>query len=434
MARVAVLGTGMAAFGAAYRLRHEPHEVVLYDKNTFYGGHTASFRHAEGFTFDMGPHVSFTKDERIQQLLADNVDGEFEIVQYRVNNYWRGYWLPHPAQCNLYGLPAEIVVQVIADFVSQRDAPSEVRSYQDWLIRSYGRIFAELFPAIYTEKYHTTPAANMTTDWIGPRMYRASLEEMLRGALSPATRNVHYVTDFRYPSRGGFVTYLEKWAAGTKIELDHEAIRIDPHSRTVWFGNGRQEQFDAIISSVPLPELVPMIDRVPADIRAAADRLACTGCVLVSLGVDRADLSPAHISYFYDRDIVFTRASFPHMMSVRNAPAGCGSIQAEIYFSRKYKPLSGQPGDYVELTIRDLIRCGVLQANDRILFRDAQLCEYANIIFDFDRGTALGAVHGYLDSIGIAYCGRYGEWGYLWTDESFKSGEMAAGRALAALR
>ena len=42
-----------------------------------------------------------TKDERIQQLLAENVDGEFEIVQYRVNNYWRGYWLPHPAQCNL---------------------------------------------------------------------------------------------------------------------------------------------------------------------------------------------------------------------------------------------------------------------------------------------------------------------------------------------
>jgi hypothetical protein len=66
----------------------------------------------------------------------------------------------------------------------------------------------------------------------------------------------------------------------------------------------------------------------------------------------------------------------------------------------------------------------------KVLFRDAQLCEYANIIFDRDRGAALG----YLDAVGIAYCGRYGEWGYLWTDESFKSGEMAAGRALAALR
>ena len=46
--------------------------------------------------------------------------------------------------------------------------------------------------------------------------------------------------------------------------------------------------------------------------------------------------------------------------------------------------------------------------------------------------AALKTVHGYLDDLGIAYCGRYGDWGYMWTDESFKSGEQAAERALAA--
>ena len=55
---------------------------------------------------------------------------------------------------------------------------------------------------------------------------------------------------------------------------------------------------------------------------------------------------------------------------------------------------------------------------------------YANIIFDLDRAAALKTVHGYLDDIGIAYCGRYGDWGYMWTDESFKSGELAAEKAL----
>jgi hypothetical protein len=60
------------------------------------------------------------------------------------------------------------------------------------------------------------------------------------------------------------------------------------------------------------------------------------------------------------------------------------------------------------------------------------LLPYANIIFDLERAAALKIVHGYLDEIGIAYCGRYGDWGYLWTDESFKSGESAAERALSA--
>jgi hypothetical protein len=35
-----------------------------------------------------------------------------------------------------------------------------------------------------------------------------------------------------------------------------------------------------------------------------------------------------------------------------------------------------------------------------------------------------------LDDVGIDYCGRYGEWAYLWTDESFVSGERAVERAL----
>ena len=76
-------------------------EPVLYDKNPYPGGHTASFAHPSGFVFDDGPHVSFTEDERLQELLAANVGGDFEAVRCRVNNYYRGHWIKHPAQCNL---------------------------------------------------------------------------------------------------------------------------------------------------------------------------------------------------------------------------------------------------------------------------------------------------------------------------------------------
>ncbi len=62
------------------------------------------------------------------------------------------------------------------------------------------------------------------------------------------------------------------------------------------------------------------------------------------------------------------------------------------------------------------------------------LLRYANIIFDHERTAALRTVHGYLDDLGIAYCGRYGDWGYMWTDESFISGENAAQKALHRLR
>src|SRR5712671_591403 len=138
------------------------------------------------------------------------------------------------------------------------------------------------------------------------------------------------------------------------------------------------------------------------------------------------------MTYFYDADICFTRLSFPHMLSPNNVPPGAGSIQAEVYFSKKYRPLQDSPAAWIEPVIRDLRKCGLLRDDDRILSRGAHLVPYANVIFDLERAAAVKTVHGYLDDIGIAYCGRYGDWGYMWTDESFISGERAAESALSA--
>lgn len=431
MTNIVVLGSGMAGFGAANRLRTEGIRPVVYDKNSYYGGHTASFRDQKGFLFDLGPHISFTKDPRIQSLFAEYVDQKYEAVQINLNNYWRGLKITHPVQLHMNKLPHDLIVEIIADFVKEQHAPERhIANYEDWLIASYGRRFAELFPMTYTRKYHLTSAANMTTDWLGPRMYRPSLEEMLRGALAPWTPDVHYITNFRYPTNGGFLSYLRDLPRIVDLKLEHEVVAIDPRQKTLRFSNGVTSGYDALVSSIPLPDIIPMIADTPQDIVDASQRLACSTCVLVNVGVDRADLSEAQITYFYDEDICFTRLSFPHTLAVSNAPPGSGSIQAEVYFSSKYRPLTQSLDDLVDLVVGDLRRCGTLREEDQILSRHARVVRYANVIFDLDRTEALKTVHGYLDDIGIAYCGRYGDWGYMWTDESFISGERAAQSAL----
>ena len=433
MPNIVVLGSGMAGFGAAYRLHAEGITPVMYDKNHYYGGHTASFRNESGFLFDVGPHISFTKDTRIQNLFAESVDQQYETLPISLNNYWRGHWPQHPVQLHLHGLPEDVVVKVISDFVEERQKPEQpIKNYADWLISSFGRSFAELFPMQYTRKYHLTTAENMSTDWLGPRIYRPSLEEVLRGALSPSAPHVHYITHFRYPSAGGFVNYLKKFLPLGNLKLNHELVSIDARAKQLRFSNGHNTTYDGLVSSVPLPDLVRMIEGAPQDVLDASRRLACSTCVLVNLGIDREDLSQAHMTYFYDEDVCFTRLGFPHMLSARNAPPGTGNIQAEVYFSKKYKPLTGSPDAWIEPVIRDLRRTGVLRENDRVLSKAAVLLPYANIIFDLDRAAALKIVHAYLDDLGIAYCGRYGDWGYMWTDESFKSGELAAERTLCA--
>ncbi len=432
MTNIAILGTGMAGFGAAHAAHEAGVRAVMYDMHDHIGGHTASYAFPGGWTFDEGPHVSFTEDARIQELLAANVDGKYESYGTRVNNYWKGHWIKHPAQINLHGLPTDLVTKILLEFVevSQRREPPIIRNYEDWLRASFGNTFSETFPMEYTIKYHTTTAANMNAAWIGPRLYRPKLEELFRGALQPRSDDVHYIAGFRYPTRGGFVQYLEPFRRIADIRLNHQVTGIDPKRKRLRFRNGNVAEYDGLVSSIPLPELVPMIDDAPADVVDAASRLACSEAVVVSLGIDRPDLVDAHWSYFYDRDVFFTRLSTPHLQSPHNVPPGCGSLQAECYYSKKYRPIDRRPEDCIEPVIADLRRCGVLRETDKILFRHAMHVPYANVIFDLESTPAATAVHGYLDDIGIGYCGRYGDWAYIWTDQSFVSGEAALRKVL----
>jgi protoporphyrinogen oxidase len=432
MKRIAILGTGMAGFGAAHAAHTAGVRPVMYDMHDHIGGHTASYEFPGGWTFDEGPHVSFTDNTRIQDLLAANVEGKYEAFATKVNNYWQGHWIKHPAQINLHGLPPDLVTKIMMEFVeiSQRTEEPTIRNYEDWLRASFGNTFSETFPMEYTVKYHTTTAANMNTEWIGPRLYRPKLEEVFRGALQPKSDDVHYIAGFRYPTHGGFVSYLHPFRKIADIQLDHRVVKIDPKERVIYFANGAKADYDGVVSSIPLPELVPMIAGAPRDVVEAAERLACSEAVIVNLGVDRADLVDAHWSYFYDRDICFARLSTPHLQSPNNVPPGCGSLQAECYYSKKYRPLNQRPEDCIDQVIADLKRCGVLRETDKILFRQAMHIPYANVIFDLESMPATKLVHGYLEDIGIGYCGRYGDWAYIWTDQSFVSGENALQKVL----
>ena len=249
----------------------------------------------------------------------------------------------------------DLTTEILQDFINAPEISNaeNISSYDEWLVGSFGSKFAETFPMQYAVKYHTTTASNMTTDWLGPRLYRPQLEEVLRGALSSNTSDVHYISRFRYPSIGGFTSFLNQFLHQADLRLLHEVVRIDPKRRIIQFANGVLEGYDHVISSIPLPDLVEMVDQVPPDVREAAGRLACTTCVLVNIGIDREDISSAHWTYFYDQDFFFTRLNFPHMLSPNNTPSGTGSIQAEVYYSDKYRPLDRKPQDCIDPVIQD---------------------------------------------------------------------------------
>lgn len=428
---IIILGGGVAGLGAAYHFREKSIKSIIFDKKNYYGGKTASFT-KDGFTFDRGPHISFSKDKKIKELFAKNVNNKYLSLDAGANNFWKGYWIKHPAQVNLHGLPVDLVTTILMEFIETNNINDnkEIKTFKEWLYASFGKTFAETFPMKYGVKFHTTSAENMSTDWLGPRLYKPKMDEVIHGALSKETKDVHYISDFRYPEKGGFVSFLKKFIKDSEIKLDHNLLEIDNELKSLTFENGKVYEYDYLISSIPLPHLIPKIKNIPKNVLKAANELTCSKCVLVNVGIDRDDISETVWSYFYDEEIIFSRVNFPHMQSPNNVPENCGSIQVEIYFSDKYKPLNQQPEEFIERTIMDLKKCGLIKESDKLLYKDAQFIEFANVIFDLDTKKNLKIVHEYLDSVNIKYCGRYGEWAYIWTDQSFRSGMSAAKKVI----
>jgi protoporphyrinogen oxidase len=419
-----VLGGGFAGLASAQRGCERGFAVDLFEKRGYLGGHASSSM-VEGFVFDEGPHVSFTKIPQIKRLLEDGVQGKFIEFASVVNNYFKGQWVKHPVQAHMFGLPGDLVTKCILGFIEANREFEDAKPtrYSEWLVSNFGKPFSEEFPYRYTRKYWTVEPSEMTTDWIGPRMYRPNLEELIRGAVELVQENKHYIPEFRYPETGGFGSYANALLSDANYHLGWDVEAIDPVQKSIRFSNGESVEYESLVSSLPLTELVPRILGAPQEIRDAADRLVCTSVALVDVGVGRNEgFPPGHWQYFYDEDICFARSSYPHLLSPHNVPEGCGSIQVEIYYT-KHKPLGY--ANVLDRAMEDMIQCGMLHKGDDIRMSQVRFVKYANVLFNHDRLIYLPKIEKYLDSIGIRRCGRYGLWNYHWTDESIVSGYEA---------
>lgn len=420
---VVVLGAGVSGIAAAYRLEERGTETTVYEAASNWGGLCGSFA-VNGFRFDTFAHISFDSDtyEWFENQTAHNTFASKAL------NYDRGRWLRHPLQEHLYDLPVEERVEIIESFVMRHEDDAERSNYGQWLRAAYGDVFAERYPYRYTNKYWTVEPEDLETKWISGRVQKLTLERMLRGAMDGSLEAVHYSKMANYPKKGGFQAFLAPMAERVNVRAGKCAVSIDPIRREIFFSDGDAISYDRLISTIPLPNLCAILRGAPKTIRQAAAALHYTSGVTVSVGLSKKSVSPAAWFYVYDHDLLPSRISSPSWFSADNTPEGCGSLQAEVYYST-FSPRGMTLPEVERQCIRDMVRMGLFEENE-VLLTDVREYPYANIIFTKEIYEARDLIHGYLAEIGIDWAGRFGEWDYLWMGQSLKSGFSAAERIL----
>jgi protoporphyrinogen oxidase len=416
-----IIGAGIAGLGAAHALKLKGEDSLVLEKNETWGGLCGNFE-INGFRFDRFVHLSFAKDERVNDIFFQT-----PFLRHIPNpsNIYHRQWIKHPAQNNLYPLPEDEKKLIIDDFL-KRKAVDEVMkeknaNYEDWLRCQFGDYFAEHFPMVYTRKYWMKEAKELRTEWIGGRLYQPSVEEVIAGSKAEDSRVTYYAKEMRYPTHGGYRAFFEPLAREAHIQYHTHVTSIDPSLHQVMDSEGRTYKYKRLITSAPpLSELAQIVKGAPESVLRAAEKLECTCGYHISVALKTKRIPPYLWWYVYDEDILTARVHSPSIKSPNNVPEGCSSLQMEVYCKE---------GQYTEQQLLDgtvgkLVKLGIIHEED-ILFTHIGFERYANIIFTEPIYEARKIVRDYLSSVGIETIGRFGEWDYLWSDQALMSGLKA---------
>ncbi len=409
-----ILGAGIAGLGAALRARELNIQYEIFEAKASAGGLLDNFV-IDGYRFDNAVHLSFASEDKVRNI--------FDKTPYFSHspdavNFETDKWLKHPVQNNLYPLSATEKVTLIESLI-QRPESELADNYESWLIHQYGQEIANRYPMRYTRKYWQCNADELSVSWIGNRLRRAKLSEILYGAFTDNTPNDYYTKEMRYPKEGGFKSFIQPLIDESIINYNHEVIEVNLCEKRIKFSNGTIVNYKNLINTLPLPLFIDLCGvSVPTIVKESANKLEATSLDLISVGFNKAIIKDLWF-YIYDEDILASRAYSPSVKSQDNVPEGCSSLQFEIY----------NPGRNSQYTVDELKKnviyamgkMGIARDED-IVFLHHKRLPWGNVVFKKGMEEYREIVREYISNNKVKSAGRFGEWDYLWSNQSMLSG------------
>lgn len=420
--RIGILGGGLSGLSLQRFLEHES-EVL--EKEERVGGLCRTF-YKDGFYYDIGGHILFSKDDRItaftQGILEDNINN------CRRNNkiLYKGRYVKYPFENGLGMLDKEEVFECLLGYLNN-DHP-DPRNFEEWILHTFGDGISEKYLIPYNRKIWKAPLKEMGTEWVD-RIPKPPLEDVIKSAVGIETEGYTHQLFFDYPARGGIealVKAIVEKDAG--ITTGYEVKKISRKGRAYIVSDGKTEkEYDRIVLTFPVKEAVRCIANVPESILRAAAALRHNSVRIVLVGVNNESLLDKTAVYIPDPSVTAHRICYMGCFSGNNVPVGKSSLIAEISACRGHELYEMSDASLMETVVNDLDRLGIVRKNE-IAATSVTNIEYGYIVYDLNYKTNLDMVKSYLSSMGMEMLGRFGEFDYINMDEVIRRSMSMAGR------
>jgi protoporphyrinogen oxidase len=403
---------------------------VLVELQECVGGHARSQRR-DGYTFDVTGHWLHLRDPRVQALVARLFrPGELIEIERRASVLSHGAQLPYPFQANLYGLPLEVVQECLVGFVEAREAAAcgngpEPRTFEEYAIARFGRGIARHFFIPYNTKLWGMHPNRLTPGWVSRYIPLPEVDQLIGGAIGLQQQGLGYNPRFLYPKAGGIDALpkallhglLDRGTGELRTKTDVE--EVDPlHKRLKLAGVSDWLHYDALISTIPLPELILRIPQAPARIRRLAADLRWVSWRYLNVATRTPPPADYHWVYVPEEQYPFFRVGIFSNAVPSMAPPGGGSLYVEL--TERTGPLN------MTEVLQALTHARAITAPSDVAFAELHEIQYAYVVFDDAYEAATHTIHQWLQRVVVRSCGRYGAWIYNSMEDSIIQGMEAA--------
>ncbi|MBI5244173.1 MAG: FAD-dependent oxidoreductase [Elusimicrobia bacterium] len=420
---IAILGGGLAGLAVGRRLKEKGVPFILLEKLPAVGGLCRTERRG-GFSWDLGPHAFYSKDP---QAMAYFTELPLEYHRHkrdvRICHHGPGkriYEVGYPFENGLCDLPPAHKLECAAGYcwASWTKGPGEFRNLEHWIREGLGRGISRFFMTPYNGKIWNLPLSRISMDLVSRKIEPERPWAVIRNSFSGGSVGRAYQANFIYPVEGaGRVPEAVASSFRENIRTGFQVRRLAPSGKgwKILPESGAPVQADAVVSTIPLPELIFALGD-PA-LEALRKEFAFNETWFVAVGLkpgrDFNRFGTCQWVFFAGPE-VFYRLDLMHNFSLSRPRA----LVAEI--TRKGSVSSAAPDALVSAVLRDIRSIGMLLDEADVEFAQARLEKYTYPIPSLGLSEALAKVEERLKPERIRLVGRSGRWEYLNTDGVFR--------------
>jgi protoporphyrinogen oxidase len=419
-ASIVILGGGLTGISAAIHLRRP---WILFEREGQLGG-LAITRQRDGYYFDRTGHWLHLRDDGMKKLVAETLPGQMAAVERKARIFSQGVTTLYPFQANLYGLPPEVVKECLLGVIEAKlqSAPVEPKNFEEYCLRHFGAGISKHFMIPYNERLWGVSPREITAAWCSRFVPLPNLEQVVAGAVGANAGKLGYNATFSYPKQGGIQTFSAALGARldpSRVHLRASLDELDHQRREVTVG-GERKPYAAVVSTLPLPELLKRMPGLPKEIEEHASRLRCTTLRYLDLATRNRPSADWHWVYVPEQRFPFYRVGIYSNAVAAMAPPGGGSFYVEL----------ADRGPVTDATVRasaqGLAEIGAIASPDDVLFADAREIDHAYVVFDDHYYAATQAIFAFLEAHSIYSRGRYGSWTYNSMEDALIAGRDVA--------